>query len=91
MCEPTKSTLQQKSWQSWELLALAANGTEDPITAVTPFDAAQAIVFEDFESFPVLHVERSCLTTIEQDGPDYYRVDPILGFTRYRLRPQGRM
>ncbi len=44
------------------------------------FDAAQAIAVEDFKSFPVLHAERPRLTDIEQDGPDYSRKDPALGF-----------
>ncbi len=55
---------------------------QNPIAAVAPFDVAQAIVVEDFESFPVLHTERPLLTAIEQDGTDYCRVDPAFGFAR---------
>ncbi len=52
------------------------------MAAITPSDAAHAIVVENFESFPVLHVERPRLTAIEQEGPDYWRVDSALGVVR---------
>ncbi len=80
--DPTKSALQQKTWLSWELGALAENCARNPIATVTPFDAAQAIVEEDFEFFPVLHTERLRLIAIGQDGSEYCRVDPAFGFAR---------
>ncbi len=71
---------------------MAVNYTGNPIATVTPFDAAQAIVVEDFESFPVLHAKRPRLTSIKEDGPDYCRVNPALGFARnLPFWPQGRM
>ncbi len=63
--ESTKTALQQKRWQGWELWTLAENCTGNPIATVTPFDAAQAIVVEDFESFSVLHAERPRLASID--------------------------
>ncbi len=53
-----------------ELARLGAVDVDDelhrnPIATVTPFDAAQAIVVEDFELFLVLHAERPRHTSIK--------------------------
>ncbi len=61
---------------------MAENCAGNPIAAVTPFDAARAIIVEELESFLVLHADRTRLTAIEQDGRDYCHVDPALGFAR---------
>ncbi len=73
--ELTNTELEQKSWQGWELYALAENCSGNPIAVVTTFDAAQTIVVEEFELFPVLHAEWPRLTAIKQDGPDCCRVE----------------